>query len=213
MARITRSQYAGKSKKFLDEDIVDAEIIAVSSREPTLEPETLNDEDQEDSDSDSDSDAPEEESTSVAKDQMMDKLKKDQQRQQELRQQERKKRKQRDAQLREQLEARRERIRELAAAEELPDLLPEEVLAPEPETQGKHIRLEELEREHAESRKRAKLDKLRQIKELRKQALKKGPVHVQVQAFGLSKQTVPRAEASVLETKHSWLQRASLGKK
>lgn len=176
--------------------------------------EKKNSDQESDSDSDSDSDAPEEESTASSKQASIEKLKQEKQRQQELRKLEREKRKQRDAQLKLQLEARRERIRELASAEELPEFLPEEVLEPEePKSLGKHIRLEELEKEHAESRKRAKLEKLRQIKDLRRKALDKGPVQVQVQTFGQSKRSVPRAEASVLESKNSWLQRASLGKK
>lgn len=215
----TASQFAGKSIKFLDDGTIplDTEVVNIESKESTQEPEgSLKGPDSaQNSDSESDSDeAPEEEATSVAKNKTIELLKEQKQRQQNLRKQEREKRKQRDEQLKLQLEARRERIRELAAAEELPDLLPEEVFEPEPEEpKGKHIRLEELEREHLENRKRAKLEKLRQIKELRKLALKKGPVHVQVQSFGLLRTTVPRAEANVLESKNSWLQRASLGKK
>lgn len=223
------SAFKGKSIKFLDDgsspmDGEDGELESDDSgidsdeiEENSEGEEIENSQDEEvesDSDSDSDSDAPEEESTSVAKQETIEKLKQEKQRQQDLRRQEREKRKQRDVQLKLQLEARKERIRELASAEELPDFLPEEVLEPEePQSLGKHIRLEELEKEHAESRKRAKLEKLLQIKELRKQAINKGPVHVQVQTFDLTKRTVPRAEASVLETKNSWLQRASLGKK
>lgn len=232
--RRSTAKFTGKAIKFLEDGTIplDAEIVTVDSRESTREPEELPDDSdsapeaessntketapdsEEDSDSDSDSDAPEEESTVSAKQASIEKLKQEKQRQQELRRLEREKRKERDAQLKLQLEARRERIREMATAEELPEFLPEEVLKPEePQTSGKHIRLEELEKEHLESRKRAKLEKLRQIKDLRRQALKKGPVQVQVQAFGLTKRSVPRAEASVLESKNSWLQRASLGKR
>lgn len=222
MAR-TRSyaaaQFAGKSTKFLDDGSLplDVEVVTIESRESTREPDNRREvkpEPESESESGSDSDsAPEEEATSVAKSKTIELLKEQKQRQQEIRKQEREKRKQRDEHLKLQLEARRERIRELVEAEELPELLPEEVFDTEPAApKGKHIRLEELEKEHLENRKRAKLEKLRQIKDLRKQALKKGPVHVQVQTFGL-RTVVPRAEASVLETKNSWLQRESLGKR
>lgn len=222
MAR-TRSSTAALSVKFLEDGHIslDAEVVTIDSRESTLEPEEPANKkqaidvdgsaDSEDSDSDS---APEEEFTGVAKQETIERLKREQKRQQDLRRQEREKRKQRDEQLKQQLEARRQRIRELAAAEELPELLPVEVFVEDTmEPQGKHLRQEELEQEEMKRKKKAKLEKLREIKALRKQALKKGPVHVQVQTFGLTKNTVPRAEASVLDTKNCWLMRASLGKK
>lgn len=169
-----------------------------------------------DSDLDSDSDeAPEAESISTSKQALIQKQKEQEQLQQDLRRQEREKRKQRDLQFKQQQEAKREKIRELAAAEELPDLLPDEVFEPETKEEiraGKHIRAEEFEKEHAEERKRAKLAKLRQLKEQRKSALKKGPVVVQVQDFNAKKQA-PRAEQSVLDSKKAWLERASLGRK
>lgn len=232
--RRNTAKFTGKAIKFLEDGSIplDAEVVTIDSRETSRQPEYLANESDDvpevessnikeneseseaDSESDSDSDAPEEESTATAKQASIEKLKQEKQRQQELRKLEREKRKLRDAQLKLQLEAKKERIREMASAEELPEFLPEEVLEPEePQTIGKHIRLEELEKEHLENRKRAKLEKLRQIKDLRRQALKKGPVQVQVQTFGLLKRSVPRAEASVLESKNSWLQRASLGKK
>lgn len=214
---VTRSgKSTGKKIKFLDDGELpsDAEVVNVDTREGTREPEDVEEEDEDDSDSD---EAPEEESTLKAKEELLVKQKEQAKLEKQLRDQEREKRKQRDLQFKQQQDAKRERIRQLAEAEELPDLLPEEVLESDDDDEtpvgGKHKRAEDLEQEHAAMRKKMKLEKLRQLKAQRQSAVKKGPVHVQVQRFGSSKNRVPAAEASVLESKNSWLQRASLNKK
>lgn len=222
------AKLAGRDSRLLDKDFIPLNIKAVDmdSTRNTADPERNISEvdyvvgsedvaDVDDSDVDNDLDeAPEEESNPVAKQQFIEKSNQEKIAEQRLRQLEREKRKAKDARLKHQLEIKRERISKLAAAKELPDLLPEEVFEPETlDQKGKHIRLEELEKLAVENSKRAKLEKLRQIKELRKLALRRGPVHVQVQSFGNNRVSVPRAEANVLHTKISWLQRASLGKK
>lgn len=200
--------------KFLEDGELpeDAEVVTVNTRESTREPE----EQQEESGSDSD-DAPEEESISTSKEASIQKRKADEKLQQELRKQEKEKRKQKDLQFQKQQQAKRQRIQVLASASELPDLLPDEVLESEDEEDApsiaKHMRAHDLEKEHAEMTKRMKLEKLRQLMQQKTQALKKGPVLVQVNTFDPSKKRVPRAEPSILASKNSWLQRESLGKK
>lgn len=215
---VTRSgrstQEQSKKIKFTDDGEF-PQNVEVFSVESTREPEELA-QAEEDDDSDSDSDeAPEAESISSSKHALVQKQKEQEQLQQELRKQERERRKQRDLQFKQQQEAKREKIRELASTEELPDLLPEEVLESYHEQDvrgGKHLREGDLEKEHAAMRKKMKLEKLRLMKEQRKHSIKKGPVLVQVQAFN-SKKQAPRAEQSILDSKKAWLERASLGKK
>lgn len=218
---VTRSgrstQEKPKKIKFTDDGELpeNVEVFSVeSTREPEEPQEPLKQEDDEESDSDSD-EAPEAESISTSKQALIKKQKEQEQLQQELKKQERERRKQRDLQFKQQQEAKREKIKELAAAEELPDLLPDEVFEPDHNQDvraGKHIRAEDFEKEQAAMHKRAKLEKLRKIKEQRKLALNKGPVVVEVQAFN-SKRQAPRAEQSVLDSKKAWLERASLGRK
>lgn len=201
-----------KKIKFTEDDDLAAndEVLSVES---TKEPQE-NHESESESDSDSD-EAPEAESISTSKQALIQKQKEQQQLNQDLRKQERERRKQQDLVYKQQQEAKRAKLKELADAEELPDLLPEEALEPELEEEsrgGKHLRAEELEKEHAAMRKKMKLEKLRMIKEQRTAAFKKGPVVVQVQSFN-SKKQAPRAEQSILESKRAWLERASLGKK
>lgn len=186
---------------------------AVVGVESTIEPEKPEESDEE-SDSESD-EAPEAESISTSKQALIQKQKEQQQLKLDLRKQERERRKQQDLVYRQQQEAKRAKLKELATAEELPDLLPEEALESDKEeetTGGKHLRAEDLEKEHAAMRKKLKLEKLRAIKEQRTAALMKGPVVVQVQSFN-SKKQAPRAEQSILDSKRAWLERASLGKK
>lgn len=216
---VTRSgrstQQKSKKIKFTEDGDV-PEDIEIFSVESTREPEEIPEPQSEESDSDSDSDeAPEAESISTSKQALIQKQKEQEQLQQDLRKQEREKRKQRDLQYKQQQEAKREKIRELAEADELPELLPEEVIESDHEEESrarKHLRAEDLEKEHAAMRKKMKLEKLRMMKQQRKQSQKKGPVLVQVQTFN-SKKQAPRAELSVLDSKKAWLERASLGKK
>ncbi|OBA19812.1 hypothetical protein METBIDRAFT_230387 [Metschnikowia bicuspidata var. bicuspidata NRRL YB-4993] len=212
----------GKKIKFLDDggDPSDIEVVTVSSaRESSQEPEQTGAASS-GSDLDEDSDeAPEEESISQLKSTALQKKREQEKLEQSLRQQDREKRKQRDLQFKQQQEAKREKIKDLVLADQLPDLLPEEAFESEDEEDmldntrsGKHLRTEHFEQEDAAMRKRMKLEKLRRLKEMRNQALKKGPVYVQVHE-GASKSRVPRAEQSVLDTKSQWLQRESLKKK
>ena len=209
----------GKKIKFLDDGEVpsDIEVLSVSTKESTQEPEQVKDSE---SDLEDDSDeAPEEESVSQLKSAVLQKMKQQEKLEQETRKHEREKRKQRD--LQQQQDAKREKLKELAGAEKLPDLLPEEALESDHEDEtltknsssGKHLRSEDFEKEDAAMRKKTKLEKLRNLKEMRQQALKKGPVYVQVQHNITSKSRVPRAEQSVLDTKSQWLQRESLNRK
>lgn len=214
---VTRSgrstkETAKKIKFTEDGDLPEnVEVFSVeSTKEPEEAPQVSND-----SESDSDSDeAPEAESLSTSKQALLEKQKNEAKLQQDLRKQERERRKQRDLQFKQQQEAKKEKIKQLAEAEELPDLLPEEAFESDSEgpTARKHLRAEDLEKEHAEIRKKMKLEKLRMLKEQRKLALKRGPVVVQVQSFN-SKKQVPRAEQSILDSKRAWLERASLGRK
>lgn len=204
-----------KKIKFLDDGEFpsDVEVIDLDTRESTVEPQA-HQESELDSDSD---DAPEEESISTSKQASVQKQKEQQKLEQELRKQEKEKRKQKDLQYQKQQQEKRDRIKELTSATELPDLLPDDVLESDDEDEiivaGKHMRAEDLEKEHLEMRKKMKLEKLRQLKEQRTQAVKRGPVLVKVQSFNPNKKQVPRAEQSVLDSKSSWLMRASLGKK
>lgn len=215
---VTRSgRSTGTKIKFLEDGEFPsgADVLSVSTRESTREPE-VQEVDDESSDSD---DAPEEESTSNARQATLDRQKEQDKVEQELRRQEREKRKQRDLHFKQQQEEKRERTKELVAAEELPDLLPDDILQSADDesdttiSMGKHLRAEDLEKEHAEARKRMKLEKLKQLKAHRQSAIRKGPVHVQVQSFGSSTKRVPAAEQGIMESKNSWMQRASLNRK
>lgn len=215
---VTRSgrstRETAKKIKFTDDGEM-PEQVEVFSVESTREPEEQpQEESEEESDSDSD-EAPEAESISTSKQALIQKQKEQEQLKQDLRKQERERRKQQDLVFKQQQEAKKAKLKELAAAEELPDLLPEEALESDHEEEtkkGKHLRSEDFEKEHAAMRKKMKLEKLRLIKEQRNAALNKGPVVVQVQRFN-SKKQAPRAEKSILDSKKAWLERASLGKK
>lgn len=200
-----------KKIKFSDDGSVpnDTEIVSVNTRESTREPSGS---ESEESDSD---EAPEEETIATSKQATLQKQREQERLQQQLRQQEREKRKQRDQQFKQQQEAKKEKIKQLAEAEELPDVLPEELFESEPEesVEAKHIRAEEFERQHEAARKRMKLEKLKQLKQQRKLAVSRGPVLVQVQSFDPTKRRAPRAEEAVLQSKTAWLQRESLGRK
>ncbi|GEQ68433.1 hypothetical protein JCM33374_g2101 [Metschnikowia sp. JCM 33374] len=224
---LTRSGKAvgtgGKKIKFSEDGELPSgtEALLVTSRESTQEPEQSDAASESESEEDSD-EAPEEESVSQSKSALLSKMKEQEKLEQKLRKQEREKRKQRDLHYKQQQDAKREKIKELVAADELPDLLPEEALesdndddvSPTIHTKnGKHLRTEDFEKEDAAMRKKMKLEKLRNLKEMRNQALKKGPVYVQVQHDTTSKNRVPRAEQSVLSTKSQWLQRESLNRK
>ncbi|KAM9896866.1 hypothetical protein OXX79_007226 [Metschnikowia pulcherrima] len=211
----------GKKIKFSDDGEVpsDIEVLSVSTKESTQEPEQVKDSE---SDLEDDSDeAPEEESVSQSKFAVLQKMKQQEKLEQETRKHEREKRKQRDLHFKQQQDAKREKLKELAGAEKLPDFLPEEALESDHEDEtltknsssGKHLRSEDFEKEDAAMRKKTKLEKLRNLKEMRQQALKKGPVYVQVQHNITPKSRVPRAEQSVLDTKSQWLQRESLNRK
>lgn len=220
---VTRSGRAigdvGKKIKFLEDGEAPSDIEIISTRESTQEPENIGSESSENELEDDSDEAPEEESVSQLKSAALQKLKEQEKLEQKSRQQEREKRKQRDLQFKQQQEAKREKIKELVVADELPDLLPEEALESDDEENviissktGKHLRSEDFEKEDAAMRKKAKLEKLKNLKEMRKQALKKGPVYVQVQD-SLSKNRVPVAEKTVIDTKSQWLQRESLNRK
>lgn len=160
--------------------------------------------------------APEEESISVSKRAVLEKQQKIKALEQKQRQQERNRRKELDLQNQKQQEEKRrqEKLKQERLAQmtkELPDLLPDDLL--EEEVESKHILEEDFEREHEEMRKRMKIEKLKKLKELKNQAVKKGPVYVQVQSHDPRRKRVPRAESVVVETRASWLQRESLGKK
>ena len=179
--------------------------------------EQLKEQSESESDSDSD-DAPEEESISASKAKSIKQQKEQEKREQELRKQEKQKRKEQDVIYQQQQQEKKKRLEEIMASSELPDLLPEELLEEysqptEDLPKGKHMRSEDLENEYAEMRKKAKLEKLKQLKQLRTLAIKKGPVHVQVQTFGEKKKSVPRADPKVVESKSSWLNRDSLRRK
>lgn len=220
---VTRSGRAigdvGKKIKFLEDGEAPSDIEVISTRESTQEPENIGSESLENELEDDSDEAPEEESVSQLKSTALQKLKEQEKLEQKSRQQEREKRKQRDLQFKQQQEAKREKIKELVVADELPDLLPEEALESDDEENaiissktGKHLRSEDFEKEDAAMRKKAKLEKLKNLKEMRKQALKKGPVYVQVQD-SMSKNRVPVAEKTVIDTKSQWLQRESLNRK
>lgn len=220
---VTRSGRAigdvGKKIKFLEDGEAPSDIEIISTRESTQEPENIGSESSENELEDDSDEAPEEESVSQLKSAVLQKLKEQEKLEQKSRQQEREKRKQRDLQFKQQQEAKREKIKELVVADELPDLLPEEALESDDEENviissktGKHLRSEDFEKEDAAMRKKAKLEKLKNLKEMRKQALKKGPVYVQVQD-STSKNRVPVAEKTVIDTKSQWLQRESLNRK
>lgn len=208
MAPVTRQ--ASKKIKYTDDGELPDGHEPAPAEAPTAE--------SEESDSDSDSDeAPEEESISASKAKTLNQQKEQKRLEQERRKQEKQKRKEQDLVYQQQQQEKKKRLDELMASKELPDLLPDELLQAVEKTpqepQGKHMRSEDLEEEYAEMRKKAKLEKLKQLKQQRTLAIKKGPVHVQVQQFGQSKKIVPRADPKVVESKNSWLNRDSLRRK
>lgn len=218
MAPKTRSATKAQPKriKFTDDD----EILDLTTPEPKPQSD-VEDVPSEESESDSDSDeAPEEESISALKAKTLKQQKEQEKLAQELKKQEKQKRKEQDLIYQQQQQEKKKRLEEIMNSSKLPDLLPDELLesigqpnGDQAQPKGKHMRSEELEEEYAEMKKKAKLEKLKQLKQQRTQAVKKGPVHVQVQTFGEKKKSVPRADPKVLESKNSWLNRDSLRRK
>lgn len=218
----TQAQRAPKRIKFSDDgdELPQPEIATRESLSEDEAEDETNEQEAEDFESGSDSDdAPEEESTLQLKFALMNKLKEREQAEQEAKRKEKEKRKQRDLQFKQQQEEKRERIKELVKAEKLPDLLPDEVFeedqweSKETVPEGTHLKSEHFEKELAAAKRKAKLEKLKQIKEMRKLSLKQGLVYVQVQKPTDLGNRAPRAEQSVLDSKSSWLQRDSLKRK
>ncbi|EGW31210.1 uncharacterized protein SPAPADRAFT_56102 [Spathaspora passalidarum NRRL Y-27907] len=210
---VTRSQ--DKAKKIVFEDNEDEEEsveIEARQEEEDKEPES---EEESESESESDDEAPEEESTNKTKQEVLAQQKKREQEQKAQKNAERERRRQLDLRNKQQQESKKAtKIEE----EALPDLLPDDIMdilsTPEPEEtqskiKGKHIRLDEVELD----KKKEIEDKLRKIKLQKKMALKKGPVHVQVQKFGKKSEVVPKSENKIIASRDKWLKRKSVNRK
>lgn len=199
-----------KKIKFLDDG--KAPQFSVAPKAPAIQPES-----EEETDSD---EAPEEDSTSQSREAALNKIKERELADLELKRQAKERRKLKDLQFAEQQLAKRRRLQELALAEQLPELLPEELFQkPDTSEPGskKHVREDELDLQHqrqAEAlRKQAKLEKLRKLKELKTSAVQKGAVHVRVLASDNGVRKAPVAEQRVLQSKEDWMHRKSLAKK
>lgn len=217
MAKRTSGQKTAipKKIKFLDDG--EADIPLENPEKESTPEETSESEPDSESDSDSD-DAPEEESMSSGKAQVEKQQQEKARLDKERKQKEKEQRKERDAIFQKQQKEKRERLKQLTNSKELPDYLPEELIESEEEDfkslpQGKHVRSEELEKEYEQMKKKLKAEKLKKLKEQRSQAIKKGPVHVQVSRFETNKNSAPKADPRILETKESWLHRKSLRRK
>ncbi|CDK29909.1 unnamed protein product [Kuraishia capsulata CBS 1993] len=112
--------------------------------------------------------------------------------------------------------------------EDLPDILPDDVLAAVSETEDKsepfsarsHVRYDDLDKETLkEVSKQMKVQKLRMARKATKSSEKKGPVTVKVLekirkiSNSTTVLTVPKAESRVVSSKDRWLKRKSLGKR
>lgn len=162
------------------------------------------------SDSSSDDEAPEEEGvgngSSLAREKEVTQL------EQQRRQIEKQKRKERN-----ELFAKQQQEKKQKQIEPLQEL-PEELLAQFEKTpvetssleKGKHQVFEDDEED--EFVKRTKSQKLEQLRKLRREAVKKGPVHVKV--LGRRHDTLaPAMDKTVMNKRDKWLKRKSLGKR
>ncbi|CUM64693.1 uncharacterized protein PRCAT00002302001 [Priceomyces carsonii] len=212
---VTRSnlntQSSPKKIKFSEDDFEENEThintIAVSK-----DPES--DVISEDSD-----EAPEEESTTTTREQVIAKQKEESQRQTELKQLEKEKRRKRDEQYRQQQEEKKKKEQEKSEA--LPQFLPDDVfetlndsIASDQERKM-HLTLSDFEKlDQKLLNSQLKEEKLRKIRNSKKQSIKKGPVNVAVHSFNTSgKIKVPPAESKVTNSKNKWLKRKALNKK
>lgn len=210
----TRSgkRIGAEPKKIKFSEDGEAPQSSVAATAPAVQPES-----EEESDSD---EAPEEDSTSQSREATLNKIKERELADLELKRQAKERRKLKDLQFAEQQLAKKRRLQELALAEQLPELLPEELFEDvDANSTGnkKHMREDELDSQHqrqAEAlRKQAKLEKLRKLKELKNNAVLKGAVHVRVLASDNGVKKAPVAEQRVLRSKEDWMQRESLAKK
>lgn len=214
---VTRSHdvpKVGKKIKFLEDD------FAGNDGRHTVEEEDVKSQ-SEDIESNSDSeddldDAPEEESTSTAKQSIIERERKQRELEQKAREADREKRREKD--LQNQLQQQSKKQKKLARKEdeeELPEFLPEDIFEPvESQPSGKHLKAEELDEiDQKLMRQKMKEEKLKSIKNSKKLSIKKGPINVQVQSFNINKKVVPRAEAKIVDAREKWLKRKSLNKK
>lgn len=219
-----------KKKVFTDDDLVDE-----LATKPSLETATsVQEDDEEDSDSDdsgSDSDdAPEEESTSTAKQQAVRRQEEEKKRQLALQKAEKERRRvidERNKLQKQQKKKNSEKTLGDAKNQELPEFLPEDIelfikqSAPVvPTKPNRHIRLEDedqdldgAELESSMQRKRKLEQKLKELKNRKRISVKKGPVYVQTQTFGLARKVVPKAESKIVKNKAKWLNRKSINRK
>lgn len=240
----TRNQLKAKKTKF-DEDggdysntpavinISDESSTHNSNDELSNDHHNNNDNDNDnDNDSDdgsgSDSDeAPEEESTSQAKQALLQREAQLKQKEAETKRIEREKRKQQD--LYNQQQQQQKKLKQLQREQleksqqpELPDLLPEDILRSLSSGEdskltpsvSKHTRLDDNDDSEwtTDLKKQVKLEKLKQLKASNKASIKKGPVHVKVLANNKLGKVPPKSD-KILHTRDKWLKRKSLNKR
>ncbi|RCK67744.1 Bud site selection protein 21 [Candida viswanathii] len=206
---VTRSQSQPIRKKFTDDDFIDEEIVP---REEAEEEESEEEEE-------SDDDAPEEESTSRAKEDALVKEKQRQEEEADLERQRKERRRALDLRNKQQQEEKKKKKINLKKQPiELPEFLPDDIesIMKQQESdvvvsvpQSKHIRLDE---DAKADRKAILEEKLRQLKQKKKTAVKKGPVFVQVQANS-NKKIVPKSESKIVKNRDKWLHRKSINRK
>lgn len=225
-----------KKKVFTDDDLVDdlATKPSLETATSVQEEKEGKEEDEEDSDSDdsgSDSDdAPEEESTSTAKQQAVRRQEEEKQRQLALQKAEKERRRvidERNKLQKQQKKKNTEKSLDDAKNQELPEFLPEDIelfikqsTPVVPTKPNRHIRLEDedqdldgAELESSVQRKRKLEQKLKELKNRKRISVKKGPVYVQTQTFGLARKVVPKAESKIVKNKAKWLNRKSINRK
>lgn len=224
---ITRSQLLSADRegkkpmkiKFLDHETSFNDAEYHTAEEDTDEKEKNTEELDESSDSD---EAPEEESTSKAKQDILEKQNDIQKEEEENKRVERARRRQQHLiNEQQQLAKKNKRI----VAEDLPELLPDDITVPANEKTEKtidyeldkkrHMRFSFNEKEEIDPKKlhrHYKDEMLKRIHKKKNKPVKKGPVNVKVLDYNHGK-VVPRSEKRVVSLKDKWLNRKSLGKK
>lgn len=205
---VTRSQSKPIKKTFTDDDFIDEEIVP---QEQEVEEKEDEEEEEEEESDESDDEAPEEESTSKAREDILLKEKQRQDEEAELEKQRKERRKALDLRNKQQQELKKSKQKKPI---ELPEFLPDDIesimnQSQVPEVKAKHIRLDE---DIKPDRKSILEEKLRQLKQKKKVAVKKGPVYVKVQG-NMNKKVVPKSESKIIKNRDKWLNRKSINRK